>query len=40
MRAVSPTGCRELVLTLGSKERHAVLLFDWATTTLETLDVW
>lgn len=38
MRGVSPTGHCELVLTLGSEERHAVLLFDW-TTTLEALEV-
>ena len=38
MRGVSPTGCSELVLTLGSEERHAVLLFGWAPT-LDALEV-
>jgi hypothetical protein len=38
MRGISPTGCRELILTLGSEERHAVLLFDW-TTAIEPLEV-
>ena len=38
MWTLPPASCGELVLALGSKERHAVLLFDRAAT-LEALDI-